>query len=121
MADQKILRLKDVASRVAGHIELDDGRQLPVLRITGVRYHDLLSTEDLAERGLLSIDVARECVPDLASDDFARLTIEEVHAITAIASSGIEAVEQLFPNAVRPATASTSPASGPTTASASSS
>lgn len=100
---KKVLILRNVQSRVAGQVELDDGSTHDIRRINGLHAQELVAT-DSSQRVLRLYAIARECIPTANAEDINGLDTEAINAIVSVASRGIDEVEALFPNAIRPAT-----------------
>lgn len=108
---KKILRLDLIESPVAGQFSLGDGKEHDV-RQPNIRQQQILVAIEQAPsaEGLLEMQaVVRQLVPSLSDEQFGSLSNEQLQAIVTLASSNIDVVEKMFPNAVSPETAQTSP------------
>ena len=106
----KILRIAEIQSSVVGQMEWPVGTIHDVRPLTFDTHQRLQHAESSAD----SLSELRACVaevvPTMATEDLGRLAATSAQAILMLAGAGIEAVEKMFPNAVRPETPSTSPA-----------
>lgn len=100
MSDQ-VFDLRKIRNRVAGRVTIADGSEHDVIQLQSVQYQDLRS----GQGDIFSI--ARMSIPTLPVG-YVMFT-EEANAIISIATSGVSAVENMFPNGNGPENDSTSP------------
>lgn len=101
MSEQQPFDLRRVRNRVAGRVVAGDGSEHDVLQLTSVQYQDMRSGKgDI-------FAIARQSIPTLPADY--AMFADEANAILSIATSGIGAVETMFPNGNGPENDSTSP------------
>lgn len=106
----KILRVAEIQATVVGRVEGPTGVLHDVLPLTFDTHQRLAAAEGSAN----SLAELRACVesvvPTMSAAEVGGLTAQSAEAILMLAGAGIEAVEKMFPNAVRPETPPTSPA-----------
>ena len=101
MSSKKVLKLNALRNPVAGQIELADGSVHDVLTMDFGTHHSLESAD--AKDSVSAVrEAVRKVVPSLTDQEVDALQIEEGQAIMTLSGAGIEAVEKMFPNAVRP-------------------
>lgn len=106
----KILRLTDLQAKIVGQVEGPTGVVHDVRPLT-FDTHQRLATAEGSENSMTELQACvRAVVPTMTPEEIGQLTTESAQAILMLAGAGIEAVERMFPNAVRPETPSTSPA-----------
>lgn len=106
MAEEKTLVLARLR-KPAGWVEFEDGTRHEVFPTRGESYQ-ALRTAKKDQAVAAFYDAVQKCVPSATPEQVLSLDLDQVNALLGLAGSGIEAVEQLYPNAVSPA-ASTSP------------
>jgi hypothetical protein len=107
---KKILRVAEIQAEVVGQMESHTGAVHDVRPLTFDTYQRLTAA-DATANSLLELRACVEAVvPTLTTEEVGQLTAASAQAILTLAGAGIEAVEAMFPNAVRPETPSTSPA-----------
>lgn len=105
---KKVLSITSLRDPVAGQVEID-GVEYDVLKFNRDQYA-VINSWDNETPVTESYALVAVIVPTMPDTVLGKLNKPEVRAILAMAGSGIEAVEALFPNAISPATtASTSP------------
>lgn len=106
-APRKIVSISTTRRRVVASVEID-AKLYDVHAIVANDHAELKVAEDAGDvPGMVAI--ARRLVPEAPEEAFGRMEQEQLQQILILAGTGIEAVEKMFPNAVRPET-STSPA-----------
>lgn len=110
MTTTKILRIAEIQAALAGQVEGPTGTIHDVRPLTFDTHQRLTAADGSGD----SVAELRACVeavvPTMTAAEVGGLTSASAQAILMLAGAGIEAVEKMFPNAVRPATSSTSPA-----------
>lgn len=112
-AHRKILRLDRIQHPVAGQFQLEpNGTIHDVLQptVSGQQALVAIESDPSAKREIAELHaLVRALVPSLTDEEFGKLTDPQITAIVTLASSNIDIVEKLFPNAVSPETDPTSP------------
>lgn len=106
----KILRVAEIQAASVGQVEGPTGVVHDVRPLTFDTHQRLAAAEGAAN----SLAELRACVeavvPTMSAAEVGGLTSASAEAILMLAGAGIEAVEKMFPNAMRPETPPTSPA-----------
>lgn len=109
MPRDKVLRLDQLRNKVAGQLEVE-GKSHDVLQMDFATHHDFAAAAEGSADGVEALrTTVQKVVPTLDAETIDRLNMDQAQAIIAFSGAGIEAVERLFPNAVRPES-ETSPA-----------
>lgn len=106
---KKVLRIAELRAVVVGQIEDSSGKLHDVLSINLQQYQAFRKPPEGQDDFELMREIVSQLVPTLPAEELGKLNVEGGKAITALAGGGIEVVEEMFPNAVGPAS-STSPA-----------
>lgn len=103
MSAKTVLRLADLRSAVAGQIQDSKGTVHDVLSITFEQHQGLIATDVTADEMTRVRVLVEQLVPTLPKAEVMALSLQAATAITAMATAGIKAVEDAYPNAVGPA------------------
>lgn len=108
MSDKpKVLRLDTLANKVAGQVDVG-GKLHDVLQLSLRRQQRILAPKEGDDIDAV-LENVRVAVPTLSDGEIDGLNFDQTQAILALSSANIDAVERLFPNAVSPEQAPTSP------------
>lgn len=108
---KKVIDLRSLQSAIAGKVELAQG-VFDVRKLDVGQYQTAMAIDHQGDpRAALeaSVQLVVEIMPDLPETQVRKLPPEVLSAVIALATQGVEAVEELFPNAASPETSSTSP------------
>lgn len=98
----KVLDLRALQNQIAGKIELNEGVH-DVRKFTADQYQLAIKPAlDPAENVERAVRLVLECVPTLAEAQVRKFDAAMLTAICTLASQGVAAVEQMFPNAASP-------------------
>lgn len=104
----KVVNLDRLNNAVAGRVEVDKVKY-DVLKATGRTIQSIRAARG-AESSMAMFEAVRKCIPTLPDGREFDFHMEQATIVFGIATAGVEAVEAMFPNVLRPEKDPTSPA-----------